>query len=267
MGKKQKKDRYESGQRPWRDVSTFAGGPGRVWTLWASVILLVGIVAVAVVVVLRPADGPGVDGAPRPESSSTSTPEGDVDADEGEGLCPEVSVDESATTPPGDLEWVSVYGNSWPVSHSVGPKVDVDGLGHCFDRSPIGAALAAVNLYTSLSAADVDTAHRILGTQYVQNAGVPAAIEQIDEFFVEQPPQTRPLPRVLGYQVMHFDEDRAIVLLAESWPTAAQYMGVYVTVVWAGGDWKVQLADDGGTSVNGRITVDPDGFTRWVDAP
>lgn len=255
-------NKKQSGERAWRDVSTFAGGPGRKWTLWASAAVLVALVGISTLVLIPRPDPAPPTSAPRP-TSTPAAEESDDTASSTEGMCPAVAIDEDAVTVPEDLAWVSAHGNSWPVSESVGPKVDVEGLGHCFDRSPIGAALAAVGLAQSARAADIDTAHRILDTQYVQNKGKDIAADNVDRTYPDYPPGSRPLGRVMGFRVEFFHDDMAQVLLVEDWPEHGQYTGYLVTLVWSDGDWKMRLLDDGRPSPGGDITVDPDAFTRW----
>lgn len=257
---KQKKERGEQGARPWRDTSVFAGGPGQKWTGYASWILLTVVVLVAAVVLFWPKPSPTSSSGPVPSSSSTGS-------SKDTGLCPEIPVDSETATPPADLTWTAVYGNSWPVSASSGPTKEVDKVGHCYARSPIGAALAAVNLTQTVRTSDIETAQKVLDTQYVQNEGVDIAAAGIAKAYQAQPPQTRQWGRTMGFKILSFSADKAQVLLVEYWPQRGQYTGFMVDVVWADGDWKVQLAPSGQTSTEPEITVDPNGYTPWAVAP
>jgi hypothetical protein len=248
----------------WREASTFFGGPGRKWTGWAAPILLVALIGFAAIILF----------VPRPETTpATSTPVATGNAPDkptetadeaGQASCPASPVNADATAPPNDLEWVSVYGNSWPVSDELGPRKVGSVIGECFDRSPIGAALAAVNTMQAIRLAETDTAMQILDTRFLQNAGVDVAREGIAETYATSAPQDRPWGRVMGYKVLSFTADAAEVLLIEDWPQRGQYTGAAVTVLWSQGDWKVQLDESGRTAPNADITVDPDSFTRWV---
>ncbi len=134
--------------------------------VWASIAVIVLAVVLAGFVLLPKPVRRRVD-----EAGSPLAPAAGGAAEQ---LCGQVPVGSDAT-PPKDLTWKSVHGTSWPVSASVGPKRDVDGLGYCFDRSPIGAALAAVGELQSSRTADAETLDRIFTTQFVQNKGLEVA--------------------------------------------------------------------------------------------
>ncbi len=73
--------------------------------------------------------------------------------------------------------------------------------------------------------------------------------------------ESRPWGRSLGFKIISFTPDVAQVLLVEQWAGVGQYLGWGTTLVWTDGDWRLQFLDDGQLSVNGSITVDPNGFT------
>ena len=259
MSKKQKNTQPREGSRPsWREASTFTGGPGRAWTGIAAPVFLVVIVLIAAAVVFWPrgADTTG------PSTGAPTTPDEAVS----ESVCPAAEKEPDAGDPPADLSWVAVQGFAWPISASVGPKVDADGVSQCFDRSPIGAALAAVNAAASIRSADVDEAHLLLDTLFVDNAGRDVSAESIDELYPTTPPSSRPATRQMGYRVLAFNDDLARIQLVEELPGAGQFTGTTYTLRWMEGDWRVELEDDGNPSDPLMITVDPDSFTRWVAA-
>ncbi|WP_426624533.1 hypothetical protein ACPPVW_18580 [Leifsonia sp. McL0607] len=123
--------------------------------------------------------------------------------------------------------------------------------------------MAAVNILQTIRTADVPSALQILDAQYVRNDGLTAAQQQLPTTYATQPPESRVWGRSVGYRVESFTAEQAVVLLVESWPQRGQYTGFDVTLVWQNGDWAVQLAPDGSTSLNGQITVDPDGYIPW----
>lgn len=264
MSKKTKKnDPGSEGRRPWRDVSTFAGGPGQKWTGIAARVFLAVLILVAALVVLWPQPDTSTSPAETPtRASDASQPDG-----AGEGDCPAVDVQKTEVDPPKDLEWVSVHGNSWPVSATVGPKkTDVDVPG-CFDRSPVGAALAAVNTIQSFRTADLDDALQILDARFVHNTGSEKTAEGVSKTYPEQPASSRPLVLETGYTVMMFTPDTARIQLVEQWPGKSQFTGFTVTLQWVDGDWRVELLDSGQPYPdNEPITVDPGSFTRWSEA-
>ncbi|MFJ8896606.1 hypothetical protein ACIRCZ_18635 [Leifsonia sp. NPDC102414] len=257
--KKNRQHKHEAGQRPWRDVSTFAGGPGQKWTRWASWGVVGGLLLVcAAIWVAFPDRAPTPAAGPAP--ATTTKPSAPASA----SVCPAtVESTEIPQAGPADISWTALYGNAWPTSAAIGPTKTVDGIAQCFQHSPAGAALAAVNIIQSTRTVDTVTAQKILATQFVQNAGLETATAELTKTYATQPPEGRVWGRVVGFKVESYRPDQAVLLLVEYWPQRGQYTGYDVTVAWVDGDWKVQLTSDGQTSRNGDITVDPTGFTRW----
>ncbi len=248
------------GQRPWKDVSVFAGGPGQKWTGPASIILIAVLIVGSLVILFMPRPQ-----APEAEISSAPSAEPGGE-DGGEHVCPETAFDAQALDAPADLAWSAEVGTSWPESATVGPTKDIDGISRCFAHTPIGAALAAVNLTQSVRVADLDRAQQILEVQYVANEGRSVAAAGIAKIYADQPPATRQWGRAMGFKILAFSEDQARVLLVENWPQRGQYTGYSVTLHWVDGDWKIALETTGQPSADGEITVDPDGFTPWEAA-
>ncbi|MFJ3395346.1 hypothetical protein [Leifsonia aquatica] len=252
-----------SGVKSWWAGTTFAGGEGKPWTLWASWLVIGGLLVACGVVWLVPQPaGPAHDAAaagPAPTTTRNATTKPDTVSP-----CPSRPTSEEITDhAPADITWQAAYGTSWPVSADVGPTKTVDGIARCFQHSPQGAAMAAVNIMQTTRTADAPDALAILAAQYVANGGRDIAQKQLPATYATQPPQSRVWGRTVGYRVESFTAGQAVVLLVESWPQRGQYTGFDVTLVWQDGDWAIQLASDGSTSLNGQITVDPTGYTPW----
>jgi hypothetical protein len=255
-----KKSKYEPGQRPWRDQSTFAGGPGQKWTLWASAITLGLLGIVCLLIWVMPT---GSTSTPVTAATTTSTPT----AAPTSGVCPAgPSSTDIPQAAPADLQWTALYGNTWPTSATVGPTKTVDGVAQCFQHSPAGAALAGVNIMQSVRVVDLAAAEKIIAAQFVAGPGQQATLTGIQATYPTQPPQGRAWGRVVGFKIESYTAEQAVVLMVENWPQRGQYTGYDLTLKWVDGDWKVHLTDTGQPSLNGDITVDPTGFTPWEKA-
>ena len=258
MGKQKQQNAGEPGTRPWRDVSTFAGGPGQKWTLWASLIVLVLLTGGSAFILV-----------PKPwmeQSQASGTEPTPSTAPEPTSNCPVTPSSPSDEAAPSDLTWTVAYGNSWPTSAAAGPRKTADGIAQCFAHSPAGAAMAAVGTIQAVRAADTKTAQQLLTTRYVQNEGVAKASAGIAKTYAAQPPQSRQWARTMGFKVLAYSEREAQILLVENWPQRGQYTGFAVTLRWADGDWKIVLEPSGQTSNDPEITVDPNGYTPWETA-
>lgn len=243
----------------WLESSVFLGGPGKRWTLWVSSILVATVIAASLVVLFWPRPGTDQPSADGSATAGTSAQQQPANEDE----CEPAAWDDSDIMPPTDLTWTSVAGNQWPMSATTGPTRTIDGLAGCFAHSPIGAALAAVNLTQSLRTADQDTAHDILAAQYVDNDGRRIAADDIDTYFPQQPQESRQFGAVVGYTFVGYTDTIARVVLVEKWPQRVQFTGYTVTVQWSGDDWQVLLDASGQPSPDGEITIDPEAFTYW----
>lgn len=255
-----KQKQHEPGNRPWRDVSVFAGGPGQKWTGWASGIILVLLLGCSAFILLPKA---WMNSGQAPVS--TSTPQSSTKP-ASTTVCSNSPSNPSDQAAPSDLSWTVAYGNSWPTSASTGPMKTVDGLAQCFAHSPAGAAMAAVGATQAVRAADTATAQKILGSRYVQNEGLVKASAGIAKTYAAQPPQSRQWARTMGFKVLSYTDAQAQILLVENWPQRGQYTGFTVTLRWVDADWKILLEPSGQLSSTPDITVDPNGFTPWEAA-
>lgn len=264
MGNKHKKTRTgKQGsttgfmRRTWKR-STFGGGPGTgsgLVVAWSIITVFIICTAWA----LWPATTPGTVTARRPQSSAPHTPAVSTAPD----ACPAgPESDTPAEAPPADLSWAAAYG-SWPVSATAGPTTIVDGIHRCFAHSQLGAALAAVNIIQGVRVNGLDVAAAMVNAQFEPGPGQQAVLAGITASYPANPPESRSWGRVIGFKVVAYTPDEARIVSVESWPQAAQYLGETITVVWDGGDWKVQPEPDGKTNAAGTITVDPGSFILW----
>lgn len=262
MGKRTKDSKYEPGQRPWRDQSTFFGGPGQKWTLWTSwiTVVIVGVVCVGGIILIfsTPHQGAGPAGPAATAAAGHQAAPGRV--------CPVgSSTTDVPAAAPADIRWKALYGNTWPYSPSVGPTRTVDGVAQCFQHSPMGAALAGVNILQSARTVDLVSAQKIIRTQFTPGKGQQAALSEAVKA-ASTAPQARVFGRVVGFKIESYRPEQAVVLLVESWPQLGQYTGYDLTLDWVNGDWRVHFTDNGQPSLNGVITVDPAGYTPWESA-
>ncbi|MBD8519143.1 hypothetical protein [Plantibacter sp. CFBP 8804] len=251
MSKKQAR----SGARSWLESSVFLGGPGKRWTLWVSWIVVGSLVAISLVVLFWPTHSTTSTSPASTSAAGSAAPAADS--------CPTSDWDDAAVEPPRDLRWLTVAGNAWPTSETDGPTRTFDGLRRCFAHSPVGAALAAVNLTQSLRTADLVDAHHILDSQYVQNDGKSIADQDVDTYFPQQPVENRKFGAVVGYTFVGYSADLTRVVLVEKWPHRNQFTGYTVTLEWHDNDWQVLLDASGQPSPDGEITIDPEAFTYW----
>ncbi|WP_417221233.1 hypothetical protein [Arthrobacter sp.] len=216
-------------------------------TLWASIIILVLIAGMAFLIFANPAK----DDTKAPAAGGSS-PAATPAAKEG---C-DVPAGDTSSTPdmPKDLRWEARDGWTWPVSDTYGPTQHKDGYGVCFARSPLGAALMAVNFN---SAGNVFDAREALDLYLVDSAGKDVQLAK-----ATSEPST-PIS-YSGFITDSFTPDHAQVTLVFSTPdTATGFTGLPLSFRWVDGDWKQEVLDDGSLFRGQAIEPQRGDFVEW----
>lgn len=217
-------------------------------TLWVSIIILVLIAGMAALILANPAK---VD--TRAPAAAESSPAASPVAKEG---C-NVPAGDTSSTPemPKDLRWEARDGWTWPVSDTYGPTQKKDGYGVCFARSPLGAALMAVNFN---SATNVLGKHRAIELYVLDSPG--------KEVQLAKPATENATPvSYSGFIVDSFTPDEAQVTLVFATPdTATGFTGLPLSFRWIDGDWKQEILDDGSLFRGQAIDPQRGEFVEWT---
>jgi len=246
---------------------------GRRWTFVGAIAVL-GIVVVLGAVAIWPQDTPDDAPSARPAATGTAPPAADTQSPE-PGTGPDESacaLDASDTdTPksaPADLQWAAENGNTWPVSASAGPALTDSHVPSCFARTPMGAAMAAVNLLQVPRIMDPATGEATMRNGYLDGPGRDILLEQISPTgeLGQVPVEDRAWGRSEGFRVVVWTEDRATITLVENWPQRSQFTGTNVNLHWIDGDWKIALLQDGYTSHPSNFTITPGSYIPWVNS-
>jgi len=121
-----------------------------------------------------------------------------------------------------------------PKSAVFGPaKTDPDGFRRCFAHSPTGALFAAYNALAAL--ADQRQAVPTVRKLMVPGPNTDALIQGLQD---ESSSDDGAVTQLAGFRILDADRDRVTIMLAL--PVETQYMSVTLTLVWEGGDWRVQ---------------------------
>ncbi len=244
----------------------FGAALKRGWNSKPTAIAAIVVLALVVIVVListllgvfAPAnngDGQGTAAKPAPTSTASAAADGPCN----------VEVTDTSSTPkiPSDLTWkTGVEGLTWPVSKSVGPTKTVDGFDACFARSPLGAALAAQTVNYSV----FDTAHTpktALDFYIADSAGKANAVRLGVKQYA--PAQTRSAGlNPAGFTIESFNRNTAVVTLVFSYPSSSTgYFGMPITLIWADGDWKGSVLDNGAAFAGDPTTPNQGDFIPW----
>jgi len=253
MARKKDEDEAEDG-RP---------GLGRWW--WASAVV-VGVIVLA---------GGWVAFIPAGSSAHSSTPTVTVTAGESHLSTPASAAPTSSapavsdawadlgcngtagtskipTQPPPGVSWVSLGAMSVPTSDQLGPRRLQAPYRECFQHSPAGALLAAANIGP---AASVDPAQgsKVLLRQMTPGAGRDSQISDLED------PSSGPgTASPAGFTFGACAPKVCQLTLLET--GGGYYVQIQMSMIWSGGDWKV----DGQAAPSPAVgTTMPVGYVPW----
>lgn len=233
--------------------------PGTVLAGAVAVLVLVGGGSVALLGGNSPPSpaAPAAGAPPIPPAGSADTQPTSL---------PEVAVGshEPLLSPP-PVTWQLFSGVALPFSATSGP-LTVEGPVYAgYERSQAGALIAAAQLGTRHLLTPGEGWREVTGRQVLPGAGrevFVAARAEVDDLAV--PPGT--YGQFAGFRVVAFTPDVAVIAFVSRFALTGRLQTTITTVKWAGGDWRLELQPDGGTSPTAQAVPDLDGFVVWGGA-
>ena len=194
-----------------------------------------------------------------PAGSTTSTAD-DARAGEAAELAAPAVIEPLLVAPHG-VRWQLFMGVALPYSPTAGPtRVDGPVYGG-FERTQSGALLAAVHLGTRYLLTPGEGWREVLNRQMLPGAGRDAFARNRVGVDPQAPPGT--YGQIAGFRVVTFTPQVAVVQLVSRFPSSGVLQMTTTTVRWSGGDWRLQLQPDGGTSPTAQAVPSLDGFVVW----
>jgi len=164
------------------------------------------------------------------------------------------------TAPP--VTWQLFSGEALPYSPTAGPRT-VDGPVYAgYERSQTGALIAAAQIGTRYLLTPGRGWREVARRQVLPSVGrdvFMAARARVDELTV--PPGT--YGQLAGFRVITYTPDVAVFALVSRFATTGMLQATTTTVKWAGGDWRLELQPDGGTSPTAQQLPNLDGYIVW----
>ena len=215
--------------------------------------IVVGVIVLAAIIVLVSALTAPKDPVAQPTSTSGPVASGDDKSVCGlEDFETENTLTEAPTN---DWELVGVV--AAPSSPDVGPGVIDDGFRSCFAHTAQGALFAAVN-FIALGT-DASTGPRLIEL-VAPGAGRDALEEQGSS---GGPSSLR--AQVAGFAISNYTADGVTVDLALNYSTG-DLVSVPLKLVWAEGDWKVEMTDEGKLPLAPGEIASLGGYIPWSGA-
>jgi hypothetical protein len=164
------------------------------------------------------------------------------------------------TAPPPDLRWKSIGPVLVPTSATEGPASYHGPIWTCYAHTPMGAVLAAYDIFAGLASPDWRT---VADNEVVPGQGQQAFI-QAGEKQTYQAPAPGEIAPAVGFEVVSYTPQQATIeVLADA---GENYQADERTVTWTDGDWKMVLTPDGTSGPDTQLVTSADGFVLWGSA-
>jgi hypothetical protein len=166
---------------------------------------------------------------------------------------------------PPPVTWQLFSGVALPYSPTAGPR-SIDGPVYAgYERSQTGALIAAAQLGTRYLLTPGEGWRKVAARQVLPGVGrdaFVAARAEVDD--LEVPPGT--YGQLAGFRMVTFTPDVAVISFVSRFSLTGQLQATTTTVKWTGGDWRLELQPDGGSSPTAQTVPDLDGFVVWGGA-
>jgi len=167
-------------------------------------------------------------------------------------------VDNSLSSAP-ETEWELVGTTAAPSDPAIGPgSVDSDGFRTCFAHTTGGALFAAVNFVATGTDASI-------GPRLIELVAPGPGRDALEDAPSASNGSSTQRAQVAGYSVADFTADTATIDLALSY-TGGDLVSFPLKLVWAEGDWKLQMTADGQLPLAPSSITNLGGYTPWSGA-
>ena len=239
----------EPGEGSPRQVTILAGGVAVLLLLAASAVSLRGgSGATAALPVPKPSAIPTA-------ASSRSGP--------GAGASPGVGGSAPLLSAP-QVNWQLFSGVALPYSPTAGPLKQDGPVFSGFQRSQAGALIAAAQLATRYLLTPGSGWRDVVARQVLPGAGRDAYIRARAQVEVNDPPGT--YGQLAGFRIVAYTGDVAVIQQVSRFSYTGRLQVTTATVKWVGGDWRLELQPDGGSSPTAQSVPNLDGFVVWGGA-
>jgi hypothetical protein len=163
------------------------------------------------------------------------------------------------TALPVGLRWKGDGAIEVPISASDGPFRIQGDVQSCFAHSPMGAVIAAYDIFGSLLSPQGTTATALAGLAPGHGRQVYLAGTRAQGIPTLTPGE---LVQPVGFRVMSYTPRRATIETLAS--ASSQYFQTdQRTLVWSGGDWRLLLTPDGSIGPDPQLAQSTAGFVLW----
>ncbi|ONM47829.1 hypothetical protein B0T44_04585 [Nocardia donostiensis] len=145
------------------------------------------------------------------------------------------------SAPPTNVRWQPFQGVALPRTDQ-GPESEADGAATGFDRSPPGAAVAAITHTVRLSIATDSQWSNVVAREVVPGPARDAWSVSRVQLSITGPAAPEYAPRLLGYKITEYSDQRSTVDVYTEYSDSSKAVN-HTTVEWFREDWRLRLPD------------------------
>ncbi|WP_190824767.1 hypothetical protein [Saccharopolyspora pogona] len=158
-------------------------------------------------------------------------------------------------------QWSLVGRVAVPDSTEAGPRSQGSPAAEGYQRSPVGALIAAWNINTRMLLTPGDGWREVVDRQVLDGPGKEAFIKARSTVTDPSLGDNEAM-QVAGFRFVTYDINTAVIQFASKSGTGA-LMGSTVTVRWVDGDWRLELQPNGSASSTVTPLKDLSFYTPW----
>ena len=162
------------------------------------------------------------------------------------------------------VNWQLFSGVALPYSPTAGPLKHDGPVFSGFERSQAGALIAAAQLATRYLLTPGSGWRDVVARQVLPGTGRDAYLRVRAQVEVNDPPGT--YGQLAGFRIVAYTGDVAVIQQVSRFSYTGRLQVTTATVEWVGGDWRLELQPDGGSSPTAQAVPNLDGFVMWGGA-
>lgn len=224
-----------------------------------AAVFIVGVIIAGIILVVTTS---GKDAEKETQSARPNVAAPVVSSD---SICGLEAGDQSVPTVEGpQTQWELVGRLAAPTAtDTYGPGlIEDDGFRHCYAQSPVGALYAALNLYSLSSSGDKQLSARVSEELIAPGKGRDVLIREVE---TAKSADGDVSAQFAGFQFLKVSDREVIVDVALR--ASNGVIASFVThMVWADGDWKMVVQDNGQPAVAMKTIPSLDGYIKWSGA-
>lgn len=220
----------------------------------AGLVVALALIGAVVVLLASPDDkGSGPPGSPPVGAPSGNAPAPDAQ-------CRPTDTDQTIPqTPPTGVTWSLLRSVAIPSSPTAGPMIVKDGVARCYAHTPVGALIASrqIGVRSGLS----PQWRTVIERQLMPGPGRDTLLKAMATFTPSDQPGA--YAQTAGFRFVSFSPQIAVIDIASRSPDDGALGTGTTTLLWDGGDWKIQPTTQGTTITPVQPLASLDGYVPW----